>query len=212
MKCAAGGADGERFDRLSQSAINPPRRWCGMDAPARRQVLPRTPAWAGMRAMVGAALFLLLAGCAAGGGSDKYFPPQAELPDGIHPVATDSPEWKLVAPLMGMQSNPGHLGALDRLPQKDLGKVESVDAYLLQGNGTESYGVLALRFANTDDIGPTLAQGEAHACDGKDMAHVLKDGLTYVFVGGDGSTAHGKTVLDQLADTIALRSGASQLC
>ncbi|MCA1811813.1 MAG: hypothetical protein LC623_07380 [Halobacteriales archaeon] len=165
-----------------------------------------------MRALVGAAVLLLLAGCAVGG-TDKYFPPAAELPDGLTPVSTASSEWKVVAPFLGMTSNPGHVGVVDRLPRQDLGKVESVDAYLLQGgDAAESYGILALRFGSADDIGAYLTQGESQACDNRDMAHVLRDGLTYVLVGGDASTGHGRAVLDHLASAVKERSGATLLC
>lgn len=184
-------------------------------SPARRglrQVLPTASASRGMRALVAATLFLLLSGCVSGG-TDKYFPPAADLPDRLVPVSTESPEWKAVAPFLGMESNPGRIGVLDRLPRQDLGTVESVDAYLLKGSGAqESYGILALRFADTEDVGAYLAQGEAEACDGEDMAHILRDGLTYVFVGGDASTEHGKLVLAHLADAVKQRSGATLVC
>jgi hypothetical protein len=165
-----------------------------------------------MRALPGLLVAALLAAGCLSDGSYKYFPPVGELPDGLLPVATDSAQWKVAAPFLGMQSNPGRLGVLDHLPAQGLGKVASVDGYLLQGTGNESYGILALTFGSDADVGAALAQGESHACDGKEMAHVLRDGLTYVLVGGDGSTAHGKQVLDNLAGAVQSRSGASLVC
>jgi hypothetical protein len=165
-----------------------------------------------MRALVGLAAVLLLAGCLTDS-SDKYFPPAQDLPAGIAPVATDSPEWKLVAPFLGMESNPGRVAALDHLPRHDLGQVASVEAYLLQGSAAdESYGILVLHFNDTSDVGAYLAEGEARACDNHDMAHILRDGAVYVFVGGDGSTPHGQQVLSDLAGVVQARSGATLVC
>jgi hypothetical protein len=184
-----------------------------------RQGLPPLPqSWA-MRALVGLAAVLLvsaLAGCVAGS-ADKYFPPASQLPDGLVPVPTDTPEWKLVAPVLGMTGNPGRMTALETLPQKDLGQVSSVEAYLLQsgaatpGNGTKaSYGILVLAFRSGSDVGAKL--DAASACDGKDMAHVLRDGLTYILVSGDGGNAAGKQVLGDLAGAVQARSGATVVC
>ncbi|HUR61102.1 MAG TPA: hypothetical protein VM286_01895 [Candidatus Thermoplasmatota archaeon] len=164
-----------------------------------------------MRALVGVAVALLLSGCLTGG-SDRYFPPASDLPDGLVPIAEDSPEWKLVAPFLGMQSNPGHLGVLDSLPRHELGEIASVDAYLLQDAEKESYGVMVLHFNETADIGAYLEQGSSQVCDNDDMAHVLRDGLVYILVGGDGSTEHGKLVLDHLAGAVQARSGADVIC
>lgn len=167
-----------------------------------------------MRAFVGLAVLLLLAGCLASS-SDKYFPPAADLPDGLTPITADSIEWKAAAPYLGMETNPGRVGVLDHLPHQDLGHVASVEAYLLQGNGTgagQDYGILVLRFNGTADVGAYLAKAEASACDGKDMAHILRDGAVYVLVGGDGSTEHGKQVLGDLARVVQARSGAALVC
>jgi hypothetical protein len=169
--------------------------------------------WGGMRVVAVALVALALAGCVAGS-SDKYFPPASDLPDGLVPVSTETSEWKLLAPFLGMESNPGHVAALDKLPKKDLGAVASVDAYLLQAPDDiqQSYGILVLRFNDTSEIGSALAEGEASACDNHEMAHVLHDGLVYVLVGGDGSTDHGRQVLTDLAGAVQARSGATLVC
>ncbi|MEA3143930.1 MAG: hypothetical protein QOG31_1254 [Thermoplasmata archaeon] len=167
-----------------------------------------------MRLVAAALTALVLAGCVSGS-ADKYFPPAADLPDGLVPIPSDSPEWRAVAPFLGMQSNPGRLGVLDRLPRQDLGTVASVDAYLLQTNETgigQSYGIMVLRFSSEADVGPYLAHGEAKACDNKDMAHILRDGLTYVFVGGDGTTPRGGRILRDLTGVVEARSGATVIC
>ena len=169
-----------------------------------------------MRGLVLVAALLLvssLSGCVAGS-ADRFFPPAKDLPDGLTPISTDSPEWKLVAPFLGLQSNPGRITAMGSLPKHDLGHVAAVDAYVLQGpeGVSHSYGVLVLTFNDTADIGTYLQQGESKACDGKDMAHVLKDGLLYAFIGGDGSTPEGKKAIDDLAGAVQARSGATVVC
>ncbi|HEX2065400.1 MAG TPA: hypothetical protein VHI93_01170 [Candidatus Thermoplasmatota archaeon] len=159
-----------------------------------------------------ALLFLTLAGCLEGG-ADRYFPPASELPDGLAPYASDGPDWQMVAPLLGLSSNPGRVGALDRLPGHDLGQVAAAHAYLLKGSSPgQSYGIFVLEFRSGADIGAHLAEGEAHACDGHEVGHVLRDGNVYVLVGGDGSTAHGRQVLARLADAVKARSGATLVC
>jgi hypothetical protein len=169
-----------------------------------------------MRGLVLASLALLMvtvSGCISGS-ADKYFPPARDLPDGLVPVSTESSEWKLAAPFLGMQTNPGRVSAFDSLPKHDLGTIAEVEAYLLQGPEgiTTSYGILVLTFNGTADIGSYLAQGESHACDGKDMSHVLKDGLVYVLIGGDGSKPEGKQAIDDLTQVVQDRSGANRLC
>lgn len=167
-----------------------------------------------MRTLAGlAAALLLLAGCLVDS-ADKYFPPAADLPEGLRPMATDSPAWKAMAPMLGMESNPGRVAALDRLPRQDLGAVASVDAYLLEGPGgiQEGYGILVVRFNDTASVGAILKEGEAKACGSHGMAHVLHDGLAYVLVGGDGSTEQGRKTLGDLARAVQARSGATLVC
>ena len=172
-----------------------------------------------MRGLVLACIALLVAslsGCVSSS-SDRFFPPAKDLPDGLVPVSTESSEWKLVAPYLGMSSNPGRVGAFDSLPRHDLGNIAEVEAYLLQTNtssnqGPGNYGVMVLTFNGTADVGSYLKQGEAHACDAKDVAHLLKDGLVYAIVSGDASTEHAKAILDHLAGAVQARSGATVVC
>ncbi|HEX2066070.1 MAG TPA: hypothetical protein VHI93_04575 [Candidatus Thermoplasmatota archaeon] len=166
-----------------------------------------------MRFLAAVALLLLpFAGCLEGG-AGRYFPPPSDLPDGLVPYASDSPDWQMVAPLLGLSSNPGRVGALDRLPGHDLGQVAAAHAYLLKGSSPhEPYAIFVLEFRSDADIGAHLAEGGAHACDGQEVGHVLRDGHVYVLVGGDGSTAHGRQVLADLADAVKARSGATLVC
>jgi len=69
-----------------------------------------------MRGLALASVALLLAplsGCLADT-SDKYFPPASDLPDGLVPVATNSSEWKLAAPFLGMFSRSAGAWATER--------------------------------------------------------------------------------------------------